>query len=153
MESVSDDLYEEDKKMTKKRKIALFFALVTVLSLLCTSIASAALPTAKCSKKPSTAWRGYTTQWVFKLKCGSYKKVGSYWRSEFDSYVYKKSSNVKVASKEIYFTGNLNYTLSWYVPYSTKRGSYYNKFQTWYRIGYSNLWYLNTNKKAGFKIK
>ena len=138
-----------------KRLIALLLTAVLVLGLFASALAAKPTVSIDSSSKNLTVKRGRTVKLVYYLKSKSYNKIGSYWRSRFESVIVSNSLYDRtVAKKNISFTGNIKYTLKWKPSKTLNPGVYTNVFATWYRNDiYSDNWYINKIKRTHLTLK
>ena len=129
------------------RRLISFVLVFMLIASISAPVFAATKPTATLKSYTSRIKRGRTAAYTFTIRSGSYTRYRNIWRSEFDVYVKRSSNNKLYGYKEVYFTGNINYRLTYTYSRSIPTGKYKVNYQTWYRPYLNrNTWYRNTNR-------
>ena len=126
-----------------KRVIAFVLVMVVLLTLCATALAARPTVSLYTADRIKYARPGGSVVWHYVLRCGSYYRVGNYWRSRFRTEITRAYTNTMYGYKDIVFTNNFYYTLGWNIPRYVPTGLYYNYFTTFFRNFNSNTWYYS----------
>ena len=136
-----------------KRTVSL---MLMMLMLLCANIPAFAdtKPSAAYDRCASTQTvrRGRTARLAFVLRNGSYGKKCGTLRSRFTMLIYK-GSRYTGYGKDVAFSGNFRYILSWNVPCRMATGRYTVLYCTGYRANACANWRATPTRSASLTVR
>ena len=111
-------------------------------------------PTASYQRYASTQTvrRGKNAKLVFVIKSGSYTKRCGTFRSRFTMLIYK-GNRYTGYGKDVVYTGNIRYSLNWYVPCRMATGRYTILYCTGYRANSCSCWRATPTHYAYITVK
>ena len=136
-----------------KRIVSVMIIVLVLISAMAPAYADCK-PTASYQKYSSTQTvrRGQTAKLVFTLNSGSYARRSGVFRSRFTMLIYK-GSRYTGYGKDVLFTGNFRYILSWNVPRRMATGRYTILYCTGYRANGRCCWRATPTRSASVTMR
>ena len=126
-------------KRAIKRISVLCIVLVLVVSL-CAPAFAVVYPSARLmTARSRTAWRGGSLKAKYYLKCGSFNYRNGY-RSQIETAVFRNANGKRYDYKAVNYTGNGNFTHTYYFSKNMPTGKYNVRVRSYYRTSAYNYW-------------